>query len=62
MPKVYICLKEAELLCGGESFVGLHGSLVHRNTEKPHLPEEFLALQTESLGEYSREVSTVPPG
>lgn len=62
MLKVYICLKEAELLYRGESFGGLHGPLVHRNTEQQHLPEEFLALQTEFLGEHSREISTIPPG
>lgn len=61
MLKVYICLKQAELFCGRKSYGGLRGPLVYRNTEEPHLSEEFLALQTELLGEYSREVSTIPP-
>lgn len=61
MLKVYICLKQAELFCGRKSYGGLRGPLVYRNTEEPHLSEESLALQTELLGEYSREVSTIPP-
>lgn len=62
MLKVYICLRVTELFCGGESCGGLNVPLVHRNTEKPLLSEEFPALQTELLGEHSRGVSPIPPG